>query len=98
MGLQAQGLDLRSGGDGPRAASGSGLKKSTDGGVTWTDLNEKTAGGLPPKPWGRLAIAVAPSKPNLVYVFIEAKVPRDGLYRSEDSETEPGLRSTAARI
>ena len=58
--FRRQGWTFRSGGDGPKAQSGSGLKKTTDGGATWTDLNEKTARGLPPKPWGRLAIAVAP--------------------------------------
>ena len=82
--FRRQGWTFRSGGDGPKAQSGSGLKKTTDGGATWTDLNEKTARGLPPKPWGRLAIAVAPSKPDVVYVFIEAEEPRNGLYRSED--------------
>ena len=84
MGFPGEGWTFRSGGDGPKAQSGSGLKKTTDGGATWTDLNDKTARGLPPKPWGRLAIAVAPSKTDVVYVFIEAAAPRDGLYRSDD--------------
>jgi photosystem II stability/assembly factor-like uncharacterized protein len=75
---------FRSGGDGPTAPSGSGLFKSTDGGTRWEDLDEKSAHGLPPKPWGRLAVAVAPSKPNVVYAFIEAAPPKNGLYRSDD--------------
>src|SRR5262249_36663105 len=82
--FRRQGWTFRSGGDGPKAQSSSGLKKTTDGGATWTDLNDKTARGLPPKPWGRLAIAVAPAKPDVVYVVIEAEAPRDGLYRSDD--------------
>jgi photosystem II stability/assembly factor-like uncharacterized protein len=31
-----------------------------------------------------LALAVAPSKPNVVYAFIEAALPKNGLYRSDD--------------
>src|SRR6185503_12682520 len=64
---------------------GSGLFKSTDGGKTWNELDEKSAAGLPSKPWGRVAVTVAPSKPNVVYAFIEAAVPKNGLYRSDDA-------------
>ncbi len=82
--FRRQGWTFRSGGDGPKAESGSGLKRTIDGGATWTDLNEKTAKGLPPKPWGRLAVAVAPAKPDVVYAVIEAEAPSNGLYRSDD--------------
>jgi len=82
--FRRKGWTFRSGGDGPAAASGSGLFKSTDGGASWTELDEKSAQGLPSKPWGRIAVSVAPSKPNVVYAFIEAAVPKNGLYRSED--------------
>jgi photosystem II stability/assembly factor-like uncharacterized protein len=82
--FRRKGWTFRSGGEGPKAASGSGLFKSTDGGATWTDLNEASAKGLPPKPWGRLAIATAPSKPGLIYACFEAEMPKDGLYRSDD--------------
>ena len=34
--------------------------------------------GLPAKPWGRVAVTVAPSKPNVVYAFIEAEPPKNG--------------------
>src|SRR5206468_856556 len=63
----------------------SGLFKSTDGGASWTQLDEKSGQGLPSKPWGRIAVAVAPSKPSTVYAFIEAEIPQDGLYRSDDN-------------
>src|SRR6266446_4734872 len=76
---------FRSGGDSPNAPSGSGLFKSTDGGATWTELDSNSAKGLPAKPWGRIAVAVAPSKPNVVYAFIEAEAPKGGLYRSDDN-------------
>jgi photosystem II stability/assembly factor-like uncharacterized protein len=78
------GWTFRSGGDGPDAPSASGLFKSTDGGATWTELDEKSAKGLPAKPWGRVAVAVAPAKPSVVYAFIEAVPPKNALYRSND--------------
>ena len=82
--FRRKGWTFRSGGDGPNAFSGSGLFKSNDSGASWTQLDEKSDSGLPSKPWGRIAVAVAPSKPNTVYAFIEAEIPRDGLYRSDD--------------
>jgi photosystem II stability/assembly factor-like uncharacterized protein len=82
--FRRKGWTFRSGGDGPNAASGSGLFKSTDGGATWTSLDEKSAAGLPSKPWGRIAVTVAPSKSTTVYAFVEAEIPKDGLYRSDD--------------
>src|SRR5204862_154699 len=63
---------------------GDGVYKSTDGGATWTEHDANSAKGLPPKPWGRVAVAVAPSKPNVVYAFVEAITPMNGLYRSDD--------------
>ena len=82
--FRRKGWTFRSGGEGPDSFSGSGLFKSTDGGATWTELDEKSAKGLPAKPWGRIAVAVAPSKPNIVYAFVEAEPPKNGLYRSDD--------------
>ncbi len=86
------GWNFRSGGDGATAPSGSGLFRSTDGGNSWTELTSSSAPGLPPKPWGRVAVTVAPSKPNVVYAFIEAVPPQNALYRSDD-----GGRSWSAR-
>ena len=48
--FRRQGWTFRSGGDGPDSFSGSGLFKSTDGGASWTQLDEKSAQGLPSKP------------------------------------------------
>ena len=39
---------------------GSALYKSTDGGKTWRELTN----GLPTKPFGRMALALAPSAPR----------------------------------
>lgn len=82
--FRRKGWTFRSGGETPDAPSASGLFKSTDGGATWTELTETSAKGLPPKPWGRVAVSVAPSKPNVVYAVVEAVIPKDGLYRSDD--------------
>jgi photosystem II stability/assembly factor-like uncharacterized protein len=57
---------------------GSGLYKSTDGGETWTELTE----GLPEGEKGRIAVAVAPSRPSRVYATVEAE--ETALYRSDD--------------
>jgi len=58
---------------------GSGLYKSSDGGKSWRQLTN----GLPPGEKGRIAVAVAPSKPSVVYAVVEAK--RTALYRSDDA-------------
>ena len=82
--FRRKGWTFRSGGETPESPSGSGLFKSTDGGANWTELNAESAKGLPPKPWGRVAVTSAPSNPSVVYALVEAVTPKDGLYRSED--------------
>lgn len=57
---------------------GSGIYKSTDGGKTWRELGK----GLPPKPFGRTAIALAPSAPENLLAIVEAE--NTGLYISSD--------------
>ncbi|MGZ4788684.1 MAG: WD40/YVTN/BNR-like repeat-containing protein [Terriglobales bacterium] len=61
---------------------GSGLFKSTDGGEHWTELTQANAKGLPDKPYGRIAVTVATSKPDTVYAMIENK--KSALFRSDD--------------
>jgi photosystem II stability/assembly factor-like uncharacterized protein len=56
----------------------SGLFKSTDGGTTWQPARK----GLPAGDLGRIALAVAPSKPGVVYATVEAA--KTALYRSDD--------------
>jgi photosystem II stability/assembly factor-like uncharacterized protein len=80
--FRRKGWTFRSGGENSTAASGSGLFMSSDGGATWNDLDEKSSKGLPAKPWGRVAVTVAPSKPGVVYALIEAN--RSALFRSDD--------------
>jgi photosystem II stability/assembly factor-like uncharacterized protein len=69
---------------------GSGLFKSTDGGVTWKRLEGH---GLPKSPVGRIAVRVAPRDSNRVYALIETgdgvpfgnNPPQSGqLWRSDD--------------
>lgn len=76
----------------------SGIWKSTDGGDTWTRLTR----GLPPKPFGKVALAVAPSNSQRVYALIETGdgVPIHGqptdrgeLWRSDDGGESWGMVS-----
>ncbi len=69
---------------------GSGLFKSTDGGLTWKRL---TGHGLPTRTTGKIAVAIARPNSNRVYALIETGdgVPLDGketdrgkLWRSDD--------------
>jgi photosystem II stability/assembly factor-like uncharacterized protein len=59
---------------------GSGLYKSTDGGLTWKPLEGH---GLPAGDLGRIGVSVSGADPNRVYALIEAK--EGGLFRSEDA-------------
>jgi photosystem II stability/assembly factor-like uncharacterized protein len=67
---------------------GSGLYRSADGGKTW----DKLKNGLPEGELGRIAIAVAPSRPNRVYAVVETA--KTGLYRSDDAGASWKLMST----
>ncbi len=57
---------------------GSGLYKSTDAGKTWKEIKN----GLPEKPFGRIAMAIAPSDPKQMIAIVETK--NTGLYISAD--------------
>ncbi len=59
---------------------GSGLYVTRDGGANWTRLTPED--GLPEGDLGRIGLAIAPSAPDVMYAFIEAK--ENGIYRSTD--------------
>ncbi|MCK6617332.1 MAG: glycosyl hydrolase [Cyclobacteriaceae bacterium] len=59
--------------------AGCSIWKSTDGGDTWTKINE----GLP-KLMGKIGVSISPANPNRVYAIVEAEKGKDGLYRSDD--------------
>jgi len=80
--FRRKGWTFRSGGENPTTPSGSSFFQTSDGGTTWRELDEKSATGLPAKPWGRIAVTIAPSKPNVVYAMIEST--RSALFRSDD--------------
>lgn len=58
---------------------GSGLFKSTDGGKTWKEITN----GLPAKPFGRIAMALAPSDPKQMIAIVESS--KTGLFISSDA-------------
>ncbi|WP_234110653.1 MULTISPECIES: VPS10 domain-containing protein [Chryseobacterium] len=59
----------------------SALYKSIDGGKTWNKIHH----GFPVGKLGRIAVAVAPSSPNILYSVLETEKPEtSGLYRSDD--------------
>ena len=80
--FRRKGWTFRSGGEGPDAASGSSLFRSTDGGRTWTEIGEAANPGFPKKPYGRIAVTVAPSDSKIVYAFVEST--DSSLLRSDD--------------
>jgi len=59
---------------------GSGLYITHDGGANWEERTD--ADGLPKGDLGRMGVAIAANKPNIVYALVEAK--KNALYKSSD--------------
>lgn len=59
---------------------GSGIYVTHDGGDTWEERTNKD--GLPKGDLGRIGLAIAPNKPNIIYALVEAK--KNALYKSTD--------------
>lgn len=59
---------------------GSGIHITDDGGKSWKKLTEKE--GLPEGELGRVGLAIARSKPDIIYALVESK--KNALYRSTD--------------
>ena len=75
---------------------GSGLYKSTDGGSTWRPITQ----GLPTADDGlsRMGIAIAPNDPQRVYLNVETKKEKAGIYRSDDAGESWQLVNSDHRI
>lgn len=58
----------------------SGIHKSVDGGKSWKELKE----GLPGEDKGKIALAVSPVNPDVVYASIELAGRTGGFWRSAD--------------
>ncbi len=68
---------------------GSSLWKSTDGGETWSKINN----GLP-KLLGKMGVAASAANPQRVFAIVEAEKGKAGLYRSDDGGASWALQST----
>jgi photosystem II stability/assembly factor-like uncharacterized protein len=85
-----KGWDIISGGP----ASEGGIYKSLDGGETWSKLSH----GLPGTLIGKIDIAIARSRPSLVYAMVEAPGDEGGLYKTENAGQSWALVNNAANI
>ncbi len=63
-------------GGGPEA----GIFKSSDAGATWTELTD----GIPAVDLGRIALALSPQNPDIVYALVVAAGDESGFFRSVD--------------
>jgi photosystem II stability/assembly factor-like uncharacterized protein len=75
--------------------NGSGaIYRSTDGGVTWTQV---TGGGLPEGDWGRIGLAIARgTHGQRIYALIDTR--KGGLFRSDDGGHNWTLVGTDQRV
>jgi photosystem II stability/assembly factor-like uncharacterized protein len=75
---------------------GSGFYKSTDGGTTWRLVTQ----GLPAAEEGlsRIGIAIAPSNTKRMYLNVETKKDKAGIYRSDDAGESWQLVNSDHRI
>ncbi len=80
--FRRKGWTFRSGGESAAVPSDSGLFRSSDGGRSWTEVTDAGNKGFPKKPYGRIAVSVAPSASNIVYAFVEST--DSALFRSDD--------------
>ena len=80
--FRRKGWTFRSGGESPTAPSASALLVTRDGGQTWTEVTPEKNKGFAQKPYGRIAVNVAPSDSQRIYAFVES--PQSALYVSDD--------------
>jgi len=80
--FRRKGWTFRSGGESPTVPSASALMVTRDGGQTWTEVTPEKNKGFAQKPYGRIAVNVAPSDSKRIYAFVES--PQSALYVSDD--------------
>ena len=60
---------------------GSGIYKSTDAGITWSELTR----GLPDEDLGKIGLALSPQDPSVIYATVELAHRKGGFFRSTDA-------------
>lgn len=68
---------------------GSGVWKSTDGGLTWRTIESGIAGGDK----GRIGLAIAPSRPDRLYAMVELPGGEGGFYATDNGGESWSRRS-----
>ncbi len=58
----------------------SGLYRSTDGGESWTEIEQ----GLPTVDMGRIGLCQSPADPDVLYAIVDAQRDAGGVFRSTD--------------
>jgi photosystem II stability/assembly factor-like uncharacterized protein len=58
----------------------SNIYKTTDGGATWKTIMQ----GMPAVDRGRIALAISPQKPDVLYANVAAALKQSGFYKSEN--------------
>jgi photosystem II stability/assembly factor-like uncharacterized protein len=68
------------------ATDGGGLLKSTDAGLTWNPANGSGNNAFPTENLGRMALAMAPSNPSIMYAAVASSQTSDllGIYKTVD--------------
>ena len=74
-------------------ASGTSVNRSTNNGVSFTQINSGTPTGVQ-----RIALAVSPDEPNWVYLIAGDGSGLDGIYRSTNSGANFSTRTTTPNV
>ncbi|MES2884283.1 MAG: sialidase [Pseudomonadota bacterium] len=80
--FRRKGWTFRSGGESPTSPSASALMVSRDAGKSWSEVTPEANKGFAKKPYGRIAVNVAPSDSKRIYAFVEST--DSALYVSSD--------------
>ena len=80
--FRRKGWTFRSGGELPTSPSASALMVSRDAGKSWSEVTPEANKGFAKKPYGRIAVNVAPSDSKRIYAFVEST--DSALYVSSD--------------